>query len=273
MTGDNNTSILPIGEYSLEEDKIIDWIWGYIHFQTYFKSNQLWVRKRLLESDSEVPDSIGKQIKSDFDNEDEDIEWIRWPLGKSVKSIKLNAITPDLPYVIRIKYPIFLQPGQSVEIVVSIPSWLKLLANTADKELELHEFSTVPLQKTWFGSPLEGELCYWRETQALIGSLANDTKTYYISCPVRIRNASDEILNFKQFNLRVEELTIFRKEEQLWGDEIRIDFKGQTLSSEISNTGKLPKYLDIKNPQIISRPRKHTRKSITRRTFNLLLNI
>jgi len=269
MTADNMVNSLPLGDFPMEEGEKTDWIWGQLHLQAWVSAGQLWLRHRLLDEEGQqsvMPDRDWEENRNAAD-------WIRWPLKGAVKSIGVNAITPDLPFVIKSKHPIYMHPGQSIDVMVSVPCWAKLTVRTADKEWELGEYSTIFLQKTWFGTPLDGELCYWRQTQAVTGEVSKDARPNYIICPVRITNKSDEVLNFEQFNFRVEELTLFRHEDRLWADETRIDFKGQTQTSDVTNTGRLPRHLGIRKPELVCSPRKQTRKSITRRTFNFLLNI
>lgn len=266
--GDSETEML-LGTHIPENDRLTNRRWGQLHIQSLLSDQQLWFRHRYLPSE-ESGDNTENELESEPWEDEKD--WIRWPLKAPLDKIIFEPVTPDLPYVIQSKYPIHLPPGHSVKVLVSIPAWVKIGIEAGERH-DMLELSTVPLQKTWFGTPLDGELCYWRETQAIMGWIPQHSPNHYIHCPIRIKNNSDEILNFTKFNFRVEALTLFEHKDRLWGDETRINFKGQEITSDIDITGKLPAELKMHSAEIVAEPRKSAKRSITRRTFNFLLNI
>lgn len=197
-----------------------------------------------------------------------DLEWARWAPKDPADSIKLMPAFPELPLVVNSEYPLRVNPGGSIQIFTRIPVWVRI--SVGKKDTVLTELPTVKLSRTWFGTPMEGELCYWATTKAR-RSLSNvERKPYLISCPIQITNKTEEDLDFEKFCFRVERLKIFSYEEELWSDETRIVYQGEEQHSDINMSGRLPKGME--NAKLISPPRKPVQRSLATRTFKKIFD-
>jgi hypothetical protein len=127
---------------------------------------------------------------------------------------------------------------------------------------------TVKLSRTWFGTPVDGELCYYATTKARRDLSRADKKPYVVTCPILISNKSHEELNFERFCFRVERLSMYEHRDELWADETRIIYQGEDLRSDVIMTGRLPE--GIKKNQLLAKPRKQIKKSLATRTFKRL---
>jgi hypothetical protein len=84
-------------------------------------------------------------------------------------------------------------------------------------------------------------------------------------CPVQIANDSDDDLNVEKLALQVQRLSIFGHEQQLWSDEVRVNYRGQGDISKIDFSGKMPK--ELRAGTRLSKPRDETGKGLAAKTF------
>ena len=198
----------------------------------------------------------------------EQVTWARWACRNPDQPITLAPVFPDLPIVVSSEFPLKIDRGSKIKIYTRIPVWLRIMLDKS--EYLLTEIPSVKLSRTWFGTPLEGELCYWLTTKARRELTNVEKKTYVVNCPKWIINDSDEELNFDKFCFRVERLGIYRFDDELWAGETEIVYHGEESNSEITMTGKLPKGLG-KAAQL-SKPRNPVQKSLATRTFKKLFD-
>lgn len=202
------------------------------------------------------------------DSPPEDLEWARWAPKEPSNTVKLIPVFPDLPLVVNSEYPLRVNPGASIQIFTRIPVWLRI--STGKKDIVLTELPSTKLSRTWFGTPMEGEQCYWATTKAR-RSLSNvERKQHLVSCPIQITNKTEEELDFEKFCFRVERLKIFLYEDELWSDETRIVYQGEEQHSDINMSGRLPRGME--NARLISPPRKPEQRSLATRTFKKIFD-
>lgn len=224
-----------------------------------YKDEEIWIGHRYA-----VHGDTGKNS----DSPPEDLEWARWAPKEPDNTIKMMPVFPDLPLVVNSEYPLRVNPGGSIQIFTRIPVWIRI--SIGKKDTVLTELPTATLSRTWFGTPMEGELCYWATTKAR-RSLSNvERKPYLVSCPIQITNKTDEDLDFEKFCFRVERLKLFLYKEELWSDETRIVYQGEEQHSDISMSGRLPKGMD--DARLISPPRKPEQRSLATRTFRKIFD-
>lgn len=250
--------------------------WGHLSLQTEGEIKHirlgdlsLWLQRK----DDEVWISHVHQIDSELqgkptDTPPEDLLWSRWALKEMEDSVRLLPAFPDLPLMVNSEYPLLVIPGGSIQIFTRIPVWLSI--SIGSKAKVLSEFPTVKLSRTWFGTPMEGELCYWSTTKARRSLKNVEKKPYLVSCPIQIINKSGEDLDFEKFCFRVERLKIFSYQDELWADETRIVYQGEDQHSDISMSGRLPKEMD--SAELINPPRKPMQRSLATRTFRKIFD-
>lgn len=245
------------GDRTLEEDKMDFISIGNLHLWLLYKDADLWIGYQY---------STGGPSDTDDQDPPEDLDWSRWAREGDIQKIQLLPVFPDLPLVVKSEYSLNISSGTKIQVFARIPIWIRI--SVAHNEYQLMEIPIIKLSRTWFGTPLEGELCYHATTKARRSLSKVDPKPYLVNCPIQISNKSQEDLNFENFCYRVERLKIFQNNMGLWADETQVIYHGESLNSDIIMTGKLPE--GIKEEQLLTRPRKEVKKSLATRTFSRL---
>jgi hypothetical protein len=248
------------GELTFRDDEVVQYrSVGDLHIWLKSKDSEFWIGHR---------HSAGTSGEEYSEHPPEDLEWARWAVKPAGTHLKLLPVFPDLPIVVYSEHPLKVQTGTSIQIFTRIPAWVRIGLSKADYTLV--ELPSVKLSRTWFGTPVEGELCYWSATKAR-RSLSNvESKPYLINCPIRITNKAKEDLDFTKFCYRVDQLNIYEVAQSLWADETLINFQGEKLLSDITMTGKLPK--EMGKGRLISGSRNKAQKNLAIRTFHRLLD-
>lgn len=200
-------------------------------------------------------------------NFDPDLNWSRWALNHDTIRIVLTPVFPNLPVVVKPEYQFKLLPEGSANIYVRIPIWIQI-KSISNSSLKITEIPSSALSRTWFGSFLEGELCYWFKTTARRVLDDDIFKPHLCVCPIKIINSSDEELQIDKLCLRTEQLSIFINQKSLWSDQMIIEYKGSNNFSDIMVSGAVPK--EAKDARLISPPKNPAKKGLARRTFRLL---
>jgi len=234
---------------------------GHLHLWIRRRNDEIWIGHQYQEG---LEDGRG----SSDEKPPTSLEWARWAPKDSADTISAMPVFPDLPMVISSEYPLKVAPGSSITIYTRIPIWVRI--SIGKKGMVLTELPTVKLSRTWFGTPMEGELCYWSTTKARRSLEAVEKKAHLVSCPIRIINKTEEDLNFEKFCFRIERLKIFQYNEDLWADETHITYHGEEQHSDITMSGRLPS--EMKNGELISAPRKPIQKSLATRTFRKIFD-
>lgn len=200
-------------------------------------------------------------------NPEEEPTWMRWPLNAEYESVALTPLFPDRPVVVETETPICLTPGSETRIYARCPLWVRLdlIGKT---QLAIEELPTVVLSNTWFGAFTDGVLGYWVSSRTRTQIEPDPSRPWMAICPVHIRNRSDVELKIERICLRVDHLSLFAKDGQLWADETQVAYRGLDKVSRIENTGKRPTEAD--GAKLASAPRAPLDDSITARTFSSL---
>lgn len=233
---------------------------GNLHLWIRLQNDEIWIGHQYHND----PDkNITPLEKPPFD-----LEWARWAPKESPDTIKIMPAFPDLSMVINSEYPLKVASKGNISIFTRIPIWIRISIGKTD--MVLTELPTVKLSRTWFGTPMEGELCYWSTTKARRSPETVEKKAHLVSCPIKIINKTEEDLNFEKFCFRVERLKIFLYKNELWSDETRITYQGEEQHSDITMSGKLPKGME--QGELISTPRKPVQTSLATRTFRKIFD-
>ncbi len=194
-------------------------------------------------------------------------DWMRWPLNAGYETVTLTPVFPDRPVVVETETPICLTPGSETRIYARCPLWARLDL-IGKKQLPIRELQTVVLSNTWFGAFTDGTLGYWVSSHARTQIKSDPSRPWMAICPVHIRNRSDVELKIERICLRVERLSLFAMDGQLWADETRVAYRGPDNVSRIENTGKRP--AEATGSRLATPPRVSAKESFTARTFTSL---
>ena len=248
-------------------------IWGKCSLEEgetrYFTIGDLHLWLSLYKSEIWIAHAYRDEYKEELSPEKppEKTSWARWAHKQASGELEILPAFPDLPLVVHSEYSLKVSPNNQIQIFSRIPVWIRI--SLAQSEYLLLELPTVKLSRTWFGSTVEGELCYHATTKARRDLSDVDNKPYLVSCPIVISNKSDEELDFAHFCFRVERLSIYEHRSEFWADETQIIYHGEDLNSDVIMTGKLPD--GITKKQLLAKPRKQIHKSLATRTFKRLL--
>lgn len=248
------------GSRSLAEDRVEYMTIGDLHLWIKYRNEEVWIAHA-------YKDEIKR--KSASDQPPKQIEWTRWAHKTSSSKVSVSPVYPDKPLLVHSEYNLKVSPETRIQIFARIPIWVRI--SLAHNGYQLIELPTVKLSRTWFGTPMEGELCFHATTKARRDLSQVDKKPFLVSCPIKIVNKSDEELTFSNFCFRVERLSMYLHDNELWADETEIIYQGEDLHSEVVMTGKLPE--GIARKQLLTKPRKEVHKSLATRTFKFFSKI
>lgn len=249
----------PWGELPMEEEgRSHHFSVGNLHIWYQKRGDEIWIDHR-YEGD---PGTGGGGAPPD------DLEWSRWAVNSPELPLHIVPAFPDLPVVVSSEYPLCITPGTTIDIYTRIPVWASITMGRGGHLLT--DLPTMRLSKTWFGTPLEGELCYWSTTLARRSLEKVQQKVHVVNCPIQISNRAEEDLNFEKFCFRVERLKIFSLDGDLWSDKAQISFQGADLNSDIVVTGRLP--AGMGEGVLVSPPRRPVQRSLATRTFKKIID-
>jgi hypothetical protein len=157
----------------------------------------------------------------------------RWRTVQCSRGAELLMVpaTPDLPVVIRPDEQIALAMGSEAEFRIRIPAWIKLLVRSENQgEESVVDVPCRDLKRTWFGTGEAGELGY---SLSFTPESSAPTPRDMFTVPVRIVNASQSVLLFERFLLRVIHLDLYQTASGLATNGVTVQFKGREQLSQI----------------------------------------
>jgi hypothetical protein len=226
---------------------------GFLTVLARKEGDEIWISHRLAAKDSDPPETQPPRE-----------EWSRWGAPDHVDELEIFPSFPDRSLVLQPEDPFHLLPGARARIFVRVPLWVRVTAPGA-KAATLLEIPTITLSDTWWGTPQEGQLCYWLHIMARREAAPSIFRPDRIVCPVDLINQAKEDLSVEKTLLRVDHLSIFRGSNTLWSDEIRVRYRGEDEGSEIEMTGRTPP--EAPGAPRLTHPRTPLAKGFTARTF------
>ena len=198
----------------------------------------------------------------------DDLDWTRCILGKEYTRLELVPVMPDRPVVVRPQLAVQVPQKKTTSFYVGIFVWLKIFGVYKSSKLQICEFPTVKLSKTWFGDNESGEICYILRTQAIRDKDKTTPTFFHATCPVHVTNNSEGMLDFARICLHVEYLTLYSDGKRLWGNAARVLYKGIDQISQINLSNTSPR--EAANCTKVSGPRMTAAPSIVKRSFYFL---
>jgi hypothetical protein len=218
------------------------------------KNTEIWIAYCYTD---EITGSIDKSTPP------EKVKWARWAHKSGWERLQILPALADLPLIVHSEYSLKVSPHTQIQVFSRVPLWVSI--SIPGDNYKLLELPVSKLSRTWFGTPLEGELCYHITTKARRDLSQITPEPYLVSCPIAIANKSAEALDFERFCFRVERLGIYQYNEALWADETEITYRGEEQNSDVIMTGKLPD--GIEKQMQLAKPRIQIHSSLATRTF------
>jgi len=171
----------------------------------------------------------------------DDVDWDRWALRDVPHHLSVLPVFPDRPLLIKPDHSFTLMRMASARIYSRVPAWVRLQVVETETGLAstLVEVPTETLSDTWWGDFVEGSLAYWLPTKARRELRPELFEPHLIICTIQLANGSTDNLAVEQLVLRVEHLSIFERPGELWGEEVVVEYQGESVGSDI-RMGDLP---------------------------------
>ncbi len=176
-------------------------------------------------------------------------------------------VLPDRPIVVRPDRSLTILPGESAQFFLEIPVWFRL-ASTGRDAIRIFEEPLSVLSNTWFGDPLNGELCYSLDIRLHQNIQSVPECAATAVCPLHLTNDSNSDLPFEKVCLHVENLSVFKGEKRLWTNGLNVVFKGPEQATQIQITAGVPEFEDNLVPA--SRARQPVEGWNIKKTFSML---
>ena len=207
-------------------------------------SLKLWIRRTDIEwlvAYEHQPGDLyaDKPVVAKKGQKPEKIVWNRFVFDDPSCIIQFMPALHDRAVVISSETPTRILPGNSAMFFVSIPIWLQIYAGEGKKAM-LIEVPTVTLSNTWFGDRMDGELCYSLSTHARRKVEELKVSTQRAVCPFHVSNNSAEQLDFQMMAVHVEHLKIYKGQNQLWTNEVYINFLNKDQLTQVNFSEKKP---------------------------------
>ncbi len=153
----------------------------------------------------------------------EGVGWRRLGGRKELAGLRLAPVLPARPVVVRPEKPFQVLPGERVQFYAGVPLGLSL--RTAGGGL-LWEEPVIRLSNTWFGTPMEGELCYAMRTRMRREREWEGFPPWRAVCPVRVRNLTKETIPFERLCIRAPHLSLYEEEDLgVWANETGVTIR------------------------------------------------
>ncbi len=207
-------------------------------------------------------------------NGNQTTEWKRWICGNGPVTCRLKPLPPPRAVVVRPAMPLQIIPGAAVELFVSIPVWVRVCLTMDDKptqEISLFEEPTVVLSNSWFGTPVDGELCYASKTRARRRLEELRPDAHLAVCPLTLRNESAEPLIFERLCVRLQYVSLYAGDTHLWTNHGVLDYRGEDSASSLRFADGPPTGDGV--PRQLAEPRDTYRRGGAQRALDSIRNM
>jgi hypothetical protein len=196
----------------------------------------------ILCADGESTRRVATRKQIDRSRKPASTAW-RHVLNRDGTMVQPAPMLPDRPVVVRPDRSLTLLPGENALFFLEIPIWFRL-SLSGEKRTRIFEEPTSVLSNTWFGDPVNGELCYSLATRLHQGIESVEPGADRAVCPLYITNDSETDLAFDKICLHAENLGTFRSSMRLWTNRLNVIFKGSEQTTQIQILPTPPDYED-----------------------------
>ena len=181
------------------------------------------------------------------------LEWTSTFFKKAPMEFFLRPALPDRPLVVHPQCSVVIPDGESAKFYILIPASLEMVVMVDEHEVVLGSVPSIGLSDTWFGSPIEGELCYSLPFNAENSQQNLDAMPFQIVWPVEIRNQSTEDLRFEKLCLRPQNVGLYSGDTHLWSSPVRItresSYRNTTIKYGKSSPEEEADLMELTQPQ------------------------
>ena len=167
-------------------------------------------------------------------------EW-RHYLSQESDPVQPQPVLPDRGIVAKPDRSLTLLAGESAKFFLEIPVWFRMNAGR-ERQVQVFEEPLAVLSNTWFGDPVNGELCYGLATRLHQSMSSIVPAAWRAVCPMAVTNDSATDLAFERICLHVQNLAVFRGPERLWTNGLSVLFRGAEQASHIQVSPGPPEF-------------------------------
>jgi hypothetical protein len=167
-------------------------------------------------------------------------EW-RHYLSQESGPVRPQPVLPDRGIVVKPDRSLTLLAGERSQFFLEIPVWFRMNAG-GERQVQVFEESLAVLSNTWFGDPVNGELCYSLATRLHQDLSSTAPKAWCAVCPMAVNNDAAADLAFERICLHVQNLAVFRGAERLWTNSLSVLFRGADQASQIQVSPGPPEF-------------------------------
>lgn len=142
--------------------------------------------------------------------------------AQAANRITLKPVLPDKPILCKLDRPLYIPSGESIQLYISAPVWIRIEAGTAATVID--EIPTEVLPDTWFGNNTrDGELCYANRypCSPYLDDLIRDTTS--ITIPFLITNQTKSTMLIETLKVPLNNLSIYRDaENSFWTEQLHL---------------------------------------------------
>lgn len=249
--------------YKLENNQLHRWQLGNVVLQVSKVGKTITINKQESDEKKDEYTHITEDITADPEGGTHFIS--------ERSQLFMMAAMPPLPVVFKPQDELKIVPGIQSTIYFQVPFYIQFYLGSIKKHNLLIEYPTVELSQTWFGEPDSGELAFSGTRSVFFTYRPEELKTNHVICPVKLFNASNDILDFQRFLLRVQHLSLYAEKNYLCSNETKVTFKGADITSDVHLIKSKPTFSD--QFKLLAAPRVTDGKSLFRRSFHFFKSI
>jgi hypothetical protein len=206
----------------------------------------------------------------EVDGFDDESDIFSFQTGKSHELYVMPAM-PNKAVVFRNNKNIRISAGESANLFFRIPLTFQLYFQEIKDENRLFEAPLQRLSDTWFGEPDNGEPAYSIGSNYDLEFEKVERCSWEAITPVEIVNDTATVFELQRLILRVEEFSLYLKNNQLLSNQVSIGFSGPEHDGSVNLSVK--KALHGSKPVLLVKPRAGGEKNLLRKSFYFIKNI
>lgn len=206
----------------------------------------------------------------EVDGFDDESDIISFQTGKSNDLYVMPAL-PNKAVVFRNSKNIKISAGESANLFFRIPLAFQLYFQEIKDENRLFEAPLQRLSDTWFGEPDNGEPAYSIGSNYDLELDKVKRCSWEAITPVEIVNSTATVFELQRLILRVEDFSLYLKNNQLFSNHVAIGFSGPEHDGSVNLSVK--KAVHGSKPVLLSRPRNNGNRNLLRKSFYFIKNI
>ena len=194
------------------------------------------------------------------------LAWSNMLFREAPREFCLQPVVPDRPLVVKPAYPVTIPEEESGLFFVPVPVFIKVVLKSGKEEQVMGTVPSQVLSDTWFGTPVQGDLCYSVPMLARLQLEGLESHSHHIVFPVEIQNQSEEKLVVEKICLRTAYATLYCGSDRLWGSTVKINHEGGFKGTSIRYSKEMPGFEPDLNE--VSKPLKKEERRLYGLTFN-----